>query len=259
MTTAYRADHVGSFLRAPELLAARMAVQDPERLRALEDQHVLRVLAKQDELGFAICTDGELRRRNFMSDMTDAVEGFDLSDAVGRAWQAGQSRGAQVSSVTGIVSAKLRAMRPLTGHELPFLLAHAQHTIKVTLPSATQFPAISFKWGITNRIYRSHFDLLWAIVEIMKVELARLVSEGVGYIQIDAPRYSYFMDPKWRDWIVTEMKIQPEELLNQSLEADNACFAASVRPSPISGCCVAFAHAHVFVKKYSRFYCPFRN
>jgi len=229
MTTAYRADHVGSFLRAPELLAARSTEQDPERLRALEDQHILRVLARQEELGFGICTDGELRRRNFMSDMTDAVAGFDLADAVGRTWQAGPSRGAQVSSVTGIVTASLRAVRPLTGHELPFLLAHARRTIKMTLPSATQFPAISFKWGITDRIYRSHFHLLWAIVEIMKVELARLASEGVGYIQIDAPRYSYFMDPKWRDWIVTEMKVQPDELLDQSIAADNACFAAARR------------------------------
>lgn len=229
MTRAYRADHVGSFLRAPELLAARQAEQDPERLRALEDQHILCVLAKQEELGFAFCTDGELRRRNFMSDMTDAVEGFDLSDAVGRAWQAGASRGAKVSNVTGIVTAKLRAVRPLTGHELPFLRAHARSAIKMTLPSATQFPAISFKWGVTDRIYRTHFELLWSIVEIMKVELARLASEGVGYIQIDAPRYSYFMDSKWRDWIVQEMKIEPDELLNQSIEADNACFAAARR------------------------------
>jgi methionine synthase II (cobalamin-independent) len=72
----YRADHVGSFLRTPELLEARRnASQDPARLRALEDQNILRVLAKQKELGFEICTDGELRRRNFMSDFTDAVQG----------------------------------------------------------------------------------------------------------------------------------------------------------------------------------------
>jgi methionine synthase II (cobalamin-independent) len=32
----------------------------------------------------AVFTDGELRRRNFMSDFTDAVEGFDLGDAVAR-------------------------------------------------------------------------------------------------------------------------------------------------------------------------------
>lgn len=231
MTTAYRADHVGSFLRPPELLEARLAILEPERLRRLEELHILRILAKQEELGLAICTDGELRRRNFMSDFTDAVAGFDFSDAVNRAWQAGQSGTAPVSSVTGIVTAKLHGLRPLTGHELPFLRAHARRAIKITLPSATQFPAISFKWGITDRVYRDHLTLLCDIVEIMKIELARLSAEGVQYIQIDAPRYSYFMDPKWRDWIRTEMKIEPDALLDESIKADNACFDAARRPS----------------------------
>src|SRR5215469_18776017 len=98
----YRADHVGSFLRTPELLEARLQSADPSRLRAIEDQNILRVLAKQKELGFEICTDGELRRRNFMSDFTDAVEGFDLDDAVTRNWKAGEMKVAPVSSVTGI-------------------------------------------------------------------------------------------------------------------------------------------------------------
>ena len=124
MATPHRADHIGSFLRPADLLAARNADgQDPARLHALEDEHILRVFAKQKELGFDIFTDGELRRRNFMSDFTDAVEGFDLGDAVGRSWQAGQAKNAAVSSVTGIVSRKLRQVRPLTGHELPFLLS----------------------------------------------------------------------------------------------------------------------------------------
>src|SRR5262245_53998050 len=86
----YRADQIGSFLRPPEILEARRgAAGDPERLRALEDRHILRVLRKQQELGFDVFTDGELRRKNFMSDFTDAVEGFDHGDAVARMWQAG--------------------------------------------------------------------------------------------------------------------------------------------------------------------------
>src|SRR3990167_4967233 len=102
MSAAYRADHIGSFLRPAELLEARRsATADPERLRAIEDQHIHRVLRKQQELGFEIFTDGELRRRNFMSDFTDAVEGFDLGDALARSWQADQAKAA-ASSVAGI-------------------------------------------------------------------------------------------------------------------------------------------------------------
>jgi 5-methyltetrahydropteroyltriglutamate--homocysteine methyltransferase len=229
MSAQYRADHVGSFLRPPELLEARR-VADPERLQALEDRHILRVLAKQKELGFEVFTDGELRRRNFMSDFTDAVEGFDMGDSVSRTWKAGEGKDARESSVMGVVTSRLRQVRPLTGHELSYLKTHPPGAIKMTLPSATQFPAISFKRGVTDKVYENHSALLWDIVAIMKTELTRLSAEGVKYIQIDAPRYSYYLDPKWRDWIRTEMKVEPEALLEDSIRADNACFEAARRP-----------------------------
>jgi 5-methyltetrahydropteroyltriglutamate--homocysteine methyltransferase len=229
MPAKYRADHIGSFLRPAELLGARHTAS-PEKLRQLEDEHILRVLEKQKELGFEAATDGELRRRNFMSDFTDVVEGFDLADAVGRTWQAGQSAVATVSSVTGIVTSKLRQVRPLTGHELPFLKAKSPLPIKMTLPSATQFPAIAFKSGVTDKIYKDHSALLWDIVEIMKSDLAKLSSDGVSYIQIDAPRYSYYMDPKWRAWIKAELKVEPDAALEEAVRADNACFVAARKP-----------------------------
>src|ERR1700761_6776240 len=178
MPATFRADHVGSLLRSEDLLDVR---QDKSRdatewLRELEDVHILNVLNKQQELGFEIFTDGELRRRNFMSDFTDAVDGFDLGDAVSRTWNAadGKAKTPAVSSVAGIVTKKLRQTRPLTGHELPFLKAHSPGKIKMTLPSATQFPAIAFKYGITDAVYKDHSELLWAIVEIMKSDLGQL-------------------------------------------------------------------------------------
>ena len=235
MLAQYRTEHIGSFLRPPELLEARSAAVDPERLRALEDGCIRRVLARQKEMGFEVYTDGELRRRNFMSDFTDAVEGFDMADAVGRAWQAGQAKAAPASSVTGIVTGKLRALRPLTGHELPFMKQNCPGAIKMTLPSATQFPAISFKRGITDKVYKDHSALLWDIVEIMKADLAKLSAEGVSYIQIDAPRYSYYMDPKWREWIRTEMRVEPDAALDDAIRADNACLQAARRPGVTLG------------------------
>ena len=230
MAGQYRADHVGSFLRPAELLEARRNGKDQRPLHELEDRHIARVLAKQKELGFGVFTDGELRRRNFMSDFIDAVEGFDLGDAVARTWEGAEAKSAPVSSVTGIVTAKLRQVRPLTGHELPYLKAHSPGAIKMTLPSATQFPAISYKRGVTDKVYDTHSALLWDIVAIMTGDLAKLVGEDVKYIQIDAPRYSYFMDEKWRQWIRKEMKVEPDALLEESIRADNACFHAARRP-----------------------------
>lgn len=231
MNNQYKADHVGSFLRPSEILKARQSpTSDPESLHVMEDRHVIRVLAKQKEMGFEIFTDGELRRRNFMSDFTDAVEGFDMSDAVARMWDATLGKETNVSKVTGIVTSRLHQVRRLTGHELSFMKKNSQGTIKMTLPSPTQFPAIAYKKGVTDRVYKSPSELLSDIVEITRKEMAWLSSEGVNYIQIDAPRYSYFMDPKWREWIRKEMGYDPDELLNESIRADNACFDAAKRP-----------------------------
>jgi 5-methyltetrahydropteroyltriglutamate--homocysteine methyltransferase len=221
---------VGSFLRPPELLEARQGGADPERLREIEDRHIFRVLAKEQDLGFDIFTDGELRRRNFMSDFTDAVEGFDLGDAVGRSWDGsgGRATTVAVSSVTGIVTGKLRQRGRLTGHELPFMRQHSPGPIKMTLPSSTQFPAISWKRGITDQVYPTHSDLLWDIVPIMRGEMQALAGEGVAYLQIDAPRYSYYIDPKWREFIKTEMRMKPDDALDEAIRADNTVLAGAV-------------------------------
>jgi 5-methyltetrahydropteroyltriglutamate--homocysteine methyltransferase len=231
MATKYRADHVGSLLRPAELLQARSGDHiDHERLRALEDKHIQRVLERQKDLGFKIFTDGELRRLNFMSDFNEAVEGVDESDNLLRAWQAtvgGSST--QVSRVPGIAVGKIKQTKSLTRHELAFMKQHSPGDIKITLPTANQFPAIFYKRGITDKVYASHSALLWDIVPIIKAEIQALVNEGVQYVQIDAPRYSYYIDPKWRSYIKNETGIDPDAALDEAIRADNACVEGASR------------------------------
>ena len=227
---AFRADHVGSFLRPKELLELRHAGAEPERLREVEDREILRVLAKQRELGFEAFTDGEFRRGGFMSDLTDAVEGFDSEAGIARNWNAaGGTATVAPSAVRGIVTEKLRQTRGLTAHELPFLQQHSPGPIKMTLPSATQFPAIAYKKGISERAYSNHSAFLADVVDITKSETKALADAGVAYIQIDAPRYSYYLDPKWREFLQAEFG-EPEALLDEAIAADNACFRAARRP-----------------------------
>jgi 5-methyltetrahydropteroyltriglutamate--homocysteine methyltransferase len=233
ISAKYRADHVGSFLRPAELLSARLRGAKPEELNAIEDRHIQSVLEKQSELGLDVQTDGEFRRSNFMSDFTDAVDGFDLGDAVARKWdESGNKNEATlpVSSVTGIVNARLKQRQALTGRELPYLKQHASGLIKMTLPSATQFPAISFKYGVTDSVYADPYALLEDITAIMTHDLEELAMSGVSYLQIDAPRYSYFLDPKWCEWMNTELRVDTDAMLTASLAADNACFAAAAQP-----------------------------
>lgn len=221
MTASYRADQVGSLLRPQELLEARYRGASEEELRPLEDRHILRLLDRQRELGVDVFTDGELRRRNFMSDLMDSVEGFDFREALPRSWK-GEGQ-APPASVTGVVVSRLRQVRRLTEHEVRFLRQHSPGPFKITLPSANQFPAIAFKKGVTDRVYRDHSELLWDIVPIVRREVEALVAEGVPYVQIDAPRYSYYIDPRWRQYIRDEMGVEPEVALEEAIRADNAC------------------------------------
>jgi 5-methyltetrahydropteroyltriglutamate--homocysteine methyltransferase len=233
MPAKYRADHIGSLLRPAELLQARNTNSDTAQLRALEDKHILRVIERQKDLGFKIFTDGELRRGNFMSDFNDAVEGIDEGVAVARTWQTGTGPSSRPSMVPGTVVGKIKQTRRLTGHEFAFVKQHSPGDVKVTLPTVNQFPAIYYKKGISDKVYPTYCDFLQDIVPIIKAEIAALVSEGAQYVQIDAPRYSYYIDPKWRSYVKTEMDVDPDQALDEAIRTDNACLEGAKRPGTI--------------------------
>jgi 5-methyltetrahydropteroyltriglutamate--homocysteine methyltransferase len=93
----------------------------------------------------------------------------------------------------------------------------------MTLPTANQFPAIAYRTGISEKAYPTRSDFLWDIVPIIRAEIKALIGDGVKYVQIDAPRYSYYIDPKWRSHVRDEMGMDPEQALDEAIQADNAC------------------------------------
>ena len=232
MAFKYRADQVGSLLRPKEILEANRSGVPADKRRELENQQILRVLGRQKDLGFKIFSDGEFRRRGFMSDFHDSVSGLDMENAIDRNWQ-NAGAGAPVTPtsrpVAGVVVDKIRQTKRMTSHEVDFLKRHSPGDIKITLPSANQFPAISYRKGISDKIYPSHSALLWDIVPIIKAEIQALLKDGVKYIQIDAPRYSYFIDPKWRQYVHDEMGVNPDDALSEAIRADNACLEGARR------------------------------
>jgi 5-methyltetrahydropteroyltriglutamate--homocysteine methyltransferase len=228
MPFKYRADHVGSFLRPPELLEARKNPSTAaERLKELEDRHIQNVLQCQNDLGFRIFTDGEFRRGGFMSDFNDSVDGLDNAEAIGRDWKIEGSGTSALKGrkdrLPGVVVGKIRQKKRLTGHEVAFLKQHSPGDIKMTLPTPNQFPAIAYKKGLSDQAYASYSEFLWDIVPIFRAEIQALASEGVQYIQIDAPRYSYFIDPKWRRYVEEQMGVDPEQALDEAIRVDNTC------------------------------------
>ena len=227
----FRADQVGSLLRPPELLAARKdPAVHPERLRQIEDGCILRALQRQQDLGFRIFTDGELRRSQFMGDFYESVEGLDNDGSIARAWK-GQSAAAGTATAqpTGLVVGKIRQTKRLTKHEADFLLSHSPGDSKMTLPTANQFPAIAYRKGLSEQAYATYSDFLWDVVPIIKSEIQALVHEGITYVQLDAPRYSYYLDPKWRDYIRNEMGRSVDDALDEAIRVDNACLQGARR------------------------------
>jgi 5-methyltetrahydropteroyltriglutamate--homocysteine methyltransferase len=110
---------------------------------------------------------------------------------------------------------------------------HSPGDIKITLPTANQFPAIYYKKGISDKIYPNYSAFLWDIVPIIKREIQALVNDGVHYEQIDAPRYSYYIDPKWRSYIKNEMELDPDQALDEAIRVDNACFEGAKRAGAV--------------------------
>jgi len=225
----HRADHVGSFLRPRAVLDARAdAHMTAAGLRAIEDEHILRVLSRQNELGFHIFTDGEFRRGGFMSDFYESVDGLDRDGSIARAWS-GTATARDTRPLVGLVVSRIKQTKRLTAHEAAFLTRHSPGDIKMTLPSANQFPAIMYRKGLSDRAYPSYSEFLWDVVPIIKAEIQALAGEGVACIQLDAPRYSYYIDPKWRAYVKDEMGVDPDVALDEAIRVDNACLEGAKR------------------------------
>ena len=71
-TPPFRADHVGSMLRPPQLLKARedhaAGAIDDDELKAVEDDAIREVVRRQEEVGLRSASDGEFRRASWHMD-----------------------------------------------------------------------------------------------------------------------------------------------------------------------------------------------
>jgi 5-methyltetrahydropteroyltriglutamate--homocysteine methyltransferase len=244
-TNPYRADHVGSLLRPPELLAAREdAAQgriSAEQLREVEDQAILKALDLQRAVGIDIYTDGEYRRSWWAGALAESVEGL-IPDptptgtpgaGAGRGWQ-GFTRElatatlAQVAGGPMVVGAKLRQVRRLAGHESAFLHQHAPGPWKITMPGVMQRAAGWYRQGLTDQFYPTPADLIAEFLGMMQREIAMLIDEGCSYIQLDSLRYIGLTDPVRRQQLL-DSGTDPDQYLEETITSDNAALEGARR------------------------------
>jgi 5-methyltetrahydropteroyltriglutamate--homocysteine methyltransferase len=230
MPIRFRAEHVGSLLRPPELLAARagrtLGRLTADELRAVENQAVMAAVEKQRAVGLDVFTDGEMRRGTWLTGMADSVEGF-IPDRVLLDWK-GPGGGIEGSSAH-VAGAKLRKLRKLTENEWPFLKTLGPGPYKITLPAPSNFMVASYKIGVTDQFYPTQADLLHDLVEIIRDEVRWLIEQGATYVQFDAPYYSHYLDPQQRERLIAAGH-DPDRELQNAIAGDNAAFAEFRRP-----------------------------
>jgi 5-methyltetrahydropteroyltriglutamate--homocysteine methyltransferase len=223
MPARYRAEQVGSLLRPADLLQARAAYAQAKislnELREQEDLAVIHVFERQRQIGIDILSDGEMRRGSWLTDMAEAVQGF-VPQRVVLDWK-GPGGGPEGSTALA-AGARLKKTRKLTTFEVPFAKRHAQGPFKVTVPAPSNFLVASYKAGVTDQFYPTYDDFLNDLVEIIRDEILWLVSEGVTYVQLDAPFYSHYIDPVVRQQL-EHAGLDPDIEFERGIKGDNSC------------------------------------
>jgi 5-methyltetrahydropteroyltriglutamate--homocysteine methyltransferase len=235
--TTYRADHVGSLLRPPEVLQAHAdsAAQriSPDERRAIEDRAILTALDLQKQVGLDIFSDGEYRRGNWAGDFVAAVEGYVQGEPPIRfQWQlvegaAPEEAQTVAESLRGmpqqagmVIGQRLRQRQRLTAHEAGFLKEHAPGPFKITMPASSYIVARGWKPGTTEKVYPTRWELVQDVARIVSAELQALAGEQVPYLQLDNPHLpDYIPEERRQQW--RALGIDPDAALDEDIRGDN--------------------------------------
>lgn len=225
----FRAEHIGSLLRPPELLAARRALDErqlsAEALREVEDRWIREAVRLQERVGLQAITDGEYRRVIYFGHFPAAVSGFTemeaeltFKDAAGR----------PMTYVTPVVTGQLRRRRGIATGEFEFVRSLTGRTVKVTLPSPCSQHFFRWRVGVSERAYPDVEEFFADVARIYREELADLARLGATYVQLDDVSFPLLCDPSHRE-AVRGRGWDPDALVGRYVGVVNA--ALSGRPA----------------------------
>ena len=187
----FRADHVGSLLRPPELKRARQdrasgRISDSE-LRTLEDAAIRRVIAQQEEVGLQSITDGEFRREDFYTDFYRRGLGGVTVRMESTAAYFVDHEGRKIPVPWTQVTSRMQWKTPIYADHFNFLQSVTRRTPKVTIPSPIILHFTCGSAGIREGGYPD-MDLFWAdIIDAYQKETKSLYDAGCRYLQVDDP------------------------------------------------------------------------
>jgi 5-methyltetrahydropteroyltriglutamate--homocysteine methyltransferase len=192
---------VGSWPRPDYLLRALRGWQagrlPREEFQEVADRAVLEALERQERSGVDLVTDGEQRRDNFYSFVTDKLDGVRLM-SLAEMLEVIEDKAAfeRVLDTLDVPAyaiknptceARVRRARPLALDEYLFLRDHTERPIKVTLPGPYLLTRSMWVKEVTRAAYDSKEELGEDVVAILRQEMAELKEAGVHFIQLDEP------------------------------------------------------------------------
>ena len=192
---------VGSWPRSPALLAAlrerRSGRLSTAEFKQIADDEIRQCVQLQLEAGVDYVVDGELRRDNFYSFITEKVDGtqlMSLADMLETVEDKAafeemlQTLDAPAFSIRNPTCVgKLQRREPLAADDLQFLRTLTDQPLKVTLPGPYLLTRAMWVTAYSVDAYGDKPVMADDIVAILREELADLAAAGAEFVQFDEP------------------------------------------------------------------------
>lgn len=202
-TPPFKADHVGSLLRLPELKEARTRFgQDrisAEELKAIEDDSIIKVVNVQERAGLKSITDGEQRRSFFHVDFLEKIQGVEVSHGEYEIKFRGANK--DVAFVPPVLNVTDTLGRPDGGivlDDFRFLnsVISEDSVAKICIPSPSMLHFRGGRDGIDKDAYPDLDNFFTDLAHVYQQEVRALYDLGCRYLQLDDTNLAYLCDPE---------------------------------------------------------------
>ena len=238
----FRADHVGSLLRPPELLSAREQHQggtlSSASLREIEDRCIRDVAKLQEEIGLQGITDGEYRRTIWHADFLRQIEGVSVKEGVAdgagvaRKFQSGGQE-IERSPTRFYTTGRLERSRGIETDNFKYLASVTTRTPKLCIPSPTILHMRGGRDAVDKQAYPDMDSFYSDLAQVYREEIRALAELGCTYLQLDDPNMAYLCDEKMRE-SVRRIGEDPNQLPRIYAKLINNCIAD--RPANMTVC-----------------------
>lgn len=202
LTTPFRYDYVGSFLRPEKLKKARVDFEagkiTREQLKEVEDACILELVAKIKELGYHVITDGEFRRATWHLDFMWGFDGIEHKKTVdGNTTFDGEAAMIDDTFMVGKISVK---NHPFVDHFKFVKALEDENTIaKQTVPSPAQFYAYftgAELLDTTLEIYGTEEAFAEDVIKAYGEFIEEIYAAGCRTLQFDDCVWGGLVNPK---------------------------------------------------------------